>query len=105
MKVVGWVDQDSSYPNVCSGFHVPKEYITPLCDEIKEKGYKFCGITHQNYEKGCPLFSNGKVLRCTQRTWGDIMAMCWEKNYAEDKYAYVLWAWDVPDRFQICVPR
>lgn len=105
IKVIGWVDWDSNYPEALDGFCIPYKYLIPLIEEIKSKGQKFSGDMHQNCDKCCPLFSNGEVLHCTQRVWGDIMARCWEENYDDDKYAYTKWAWDVPDNQEICIPE
>lgn len=43
-------------------------------DEIKKHGYSFSGWSHQECQRCAPVFNNGKMLRCSQRGWGGVMA-------------------------------
>ena len=93
MKVTDWTDWDNEkyeeLPNKMS-----KEAFDAVVDEVREKGYKFSGYTHQQNRLGCPILDNKYRYNVSCRMWGDIMAHAYGLyKDEEDDMAYVYWAW------------
>lgn len=68
------------------------EHLNALYNFVTSHGLKFNGQLHQMGEKGVPLFSDGKVLMVSMRTWGHYMALIWnqhEKRAKGDQYSYM----------------
>ncbi|MBQ7712943.1 MAG: hypothetical protein IJT69_03910 [Clostridia bacterium] len=71
---------------------------TAVVEEVRRKGYRFGGDSHQNRDCGTPVLNSGEALRCSEREWGWIMADAWlpvsdEFPYGED-FRYMLWYMD-----------
>lgn len=75
LKVIGWTRyDDSKYPTSESSVAVDDAIIT----ELREKGYKFGGDSHQNEDCCCPVLNNGKKALFSMRGWGKLMAQALE---------------------------
>ncbi|MCR5078328.1 MAG: hypothetical protein K6B65_00155 [Bacilli bacterium] len=74
LQVVGWTSYDSEYPTVDFHKHDQSEVMQATIAGILEEGLLFSGATHQNSEKGVPVFNEGTCLRCSMRAWANIMA-------------------------------
>ena len=69
LRVVGWTYYDDDLVTDDSwAAHMA------TVDDIKKHGYEFCGWSHQECQCCAPVFNNGKMLRCSQRGWGSVMA-------------------------------
>lgn len=69
LRVVGWV---FPYYNFEQG-EVTWSVRNAIIDEIRKRGYKFSGNTHQ--DSSCtPVLNNGKKYLFSSRGWGDLMA-------------------------------
>jgi hypothetical protein len=93
VKISGWTNwDDPNYEDLPN--EMAKQAFNVVVKEVKEKGYKFSGYSHQYNEKGTPIINN-KYKYCTScRVWGDIMAEAYNLRESEDDtLAYVLWAW------------
>lgn len=104
MKVTGWTDwYVSTYEEVPNDlFCEAKEAVI---DEMRERGYKFSGVYHQNGEFGTPIIDGQYLFLCSQRTWGDIMAKAYPDEINDsDGRGYVVWAWNKPDGADMVVP-
>ncbi len=65
------------------------EHEEALVDLIVRRGYAFSGQYHQGGEFGVPVFSDGKILQCSMRYWGGIMARAWNIREKAQKYDYM----------------
>lgn len=65
-------------------------------NELKEKGYKFTGSTHQYSDGCCPIIDNKYTYSVSMRTWGRIIAEAYDLPN-EDGFGYVKWAWSPPE--------
>lgn len=104
MKVTGWTGwDDETYPDIFelwfieydrdTAFALLDEVQSVIADCLRENGYKFCGASHQEHPKGCPVI-DGKYKFCTsRRSWGDIMAKAYPEDVSDEKagYEYVVW--------------
>ncbi len=71
LKVVGWTHNDDyHYPENDGSFAARAAVV----DEIREHGYEFSGMHHQNISNCTPILSDMTMFGCTQRGWGDVMA-------------------------------
>lgn len=95
IKLIGWTNYDSSYPNISFDVYPQQVILSLLIEEIKSHQYKFSGADHQNHDCCVPLFSNGKALRCSMRAWGVIMASAYSDK--DHKYDYMDFYLDVDD--------
>ena len=100
MKIVGWTywgnpQYKEMFP--LDGSHTweqREEVENIIAKELRDKGYKFTGNYHQNGDYGVPIFDNGMVYQCTQRTWGGIMVDAYPDEIDNsDGYGYLKWAW------------
>ena len=97
MEVVKWTCwDDDRYSNSRVSWDKGNEYEAAIIRKIREKGYKFSGPTHQEYEYGVPVLSDGTKYACSFRHWGGIMADALQMD-PEDRYAYAVWAFMTPD--------
>lgn len=97
MKVTGWTDwEDPRFKSVDD--MTDKEYDEArdaIIKEIREKGYKIAGNSHQYCDNCCPVIDNKYIYCVSMRSWGKIMAAALNLPN-EDGYAYVHWAWGEP---------
>lgn len=103
MKIVGWTEWDNGqykerFP-FGSAFSWDDVIETQkvISDEIRERGYKFTGAYHQNGDFGVPIFDDGTVYQCSQRTWGGVVADAYPEEITDKKLAYTKWAWIEPE--------
>jgi len=62
--------------------------------EMKSKGYRFTGESHQNCPNCVPLINGKYTFELSMRNWGRLMA---EVLGLEDEFAYCEWAWAAPE--------
>ena len=104
MKITGWTDfwdvrfEDAAKAGV-SEFREMREVIKK---EIKEKGYKICGYSHQNGY--APVIDNKWLFSVTFRSWGRIMQEAYDLP-DEDGFGYCIWAWSKPSGEKEVLPR
>jgi len=88
LKVVGWVDFDSSYPTKNYTKEETLEVLRIIKRNIADNEYRFSGEEHQYGRNGAPLLSDGTCFRASMRLFGMIMASVY--NYLENKkYTYM----------------
>lgn len=97
MKVTEWTSwEDNRYEDAgdlpINDFLEIEEVVV---EEVKEKGYKFCGSYHQHGVHGCPVVDNEYIYKVSMRKWGDVMALAHNLDNS-DGLAYVSWAWSTP---------
>lgn len=103
MKITGWTNfETNKYEDV---FGIPgnprltkkqeEEVENIIVAEMKNKGYKFNGIYHQQGDFGCPVIDNKYIYAVSMRKWGNLMAKVCDLP-DDDKLAYVTWAWSTP---------
>ena len=112
MKIVGWTEWDDPnyrdrFPNGVQidwdDLHRTEEVIAA---ELRNKGYKFTGDYHQNGDFGVPIFDDGTVFQCSQRTWGDIMVSAYPDEIEDhDRLGYTVWAWSPPEDMSVPNPE
>ena len=89
MKVTGWTNwEDSRFKSVDDmNDEEFEEAQIAVTKEIKEKGYKITGESHQYCNNCCPVIDNTYIYCVSMRSWGKTMADA--LGYPnEDKYAY-----------------
>lgn len=98
MKVTGWTDwEDNRYKQVDDMTDEEfEEAFNVVAEEIKKKGYKITGNSHQYCDNCCPVIDDKYIYCVSMRSWGAVMAeaLGFPK---EDKYAYCQWAWNPPE--------
>lgn len=112
MKIVGWTNWHYEHEaNVKYKRFDPETWEEVekieqiIAEELREKGYKFTGDYHQNGDYGVPVFDCGKVYQCSQRDWGNIMAMTYpEEIDNSDGFGYCKWAWVAPEQMKVPDP-
>ena len=105
MRIIGWTDWDNQdYPEMFPFTGTPYNHEEVeaveaiISKELRDRGYKFTGSYHQNGDFGTPIFDTGEVFKCSQRTWGGIMADAYPDEIDNsDGYGYVKWAWVEPE--------
>lgn len=105
MKVIGWTSWqfedafDREYPVFHSKTLEEEQQIEKIiAQELRDKGYKFTGSTHQNSEFGVPILDNGMVCQYSQRGWGGVMVQAYpEEINNSDGFGYCKWAWVAPE--------
>lgn len=103
MKIIDWTNWDNTKYKEMFSYTEERDWDaidkieTIISEELRKHGYKFTGDYHQNGEYGVPVFDNGTVYHCTQRTWGSIMARAYpEEIDNKDEFAHCVWAWVAP---------
>ena len=95
LQVIGWKScRDKNYNSIdYTNDEIYRSAKKAVVEDIRKNGYSFGGDSHL-YRRGCaPVFNNGKILRCSMREWGTIMADAWNIP-EEDKYRYMIWYMD-----------
>lgn len=54
-----------------------RPYAEALRAEIVARGIRWGGDWHQEYDDGCPVFSDGTCGQFSYRAWGDLLAAVW----------------------------
>lgn len=111
MKITGWTwCGNPQYEEIngtwAVGEHpVDRDVIRPLIvDELRKRGYKFCGFYHQGGDYGTPIIDGKYTVLYSYRSWGGIMADAYEIQ-DEDGTAYCAWAWMPPDGEESIFPN
>ena len=104
MKIIGW---DKYNPEKYEAIddndrHEAKNLII---NELRKNNYHFNGFYHQQGEKGCPIFDNGKQYRTTLRAWGAIMAAAFPNEKYDCIWDYCTWAWNNADETLVKYPE
>lgn len=103
MKIIGWGKYSpDKYEYMDEKEECEAEKI--IVSELRKNNYHFNGFYHQNGEKGCPIFDNGKQYRTTMRNWGAIMAEAFPDEI-KDFLEYSAWAWTDADEKLIKYPE
>ena len=107
MKVIGWTHYgDERYPDMDDPIDQYDNYIKAIIKDIRKHGYHFSGYYHQGGDYGVPVFSNGKSLCVSFRTWGRIMADAWlDELDNSSPMGYCNWAWYAPNGMKEIVPE
>lgn len=113
MKVIGWTHcGDERYPDMEDP--IDKKvygadydiFVKLIIKDIRKHGYHFSGFYHQCGDYGVPVFSNGKSLCVSFRTWGRIMADAWPDELDNSSpMGYCNWAWYAPNGMNEIVPE
>ena len=106
MKVTGWTYwNDDRFLTIDSmtneEFHAARDAVK---EEIKAKGYKMSGATHQYTDNCTPIIDNKYIFGVSMRSWGGIMQEAYNLPN-EDGLGYVLWAWGHPDNEKEVLPK
>ena len=82
----GWSSDFKTWNAYIDSFPADERpYLLAIKDDVVRNRLRLFGHEHQEGASGVPLFSDGKVLTLTQRSWGDLMAAIWS---SEDKTKY-----------------
>ena len=111
IKIIGWTDWDNpEYKEMFpigepADWNAIEEVQQTIADELRANQYKFTGEYHQNGDYGVPIFEDGTVYQCSQRTWGAIMAMAYPEEVGDDNCNYCVWAWRAPIEMSVPNPK
>lgn len=86
LEVVGWTDYDNDYFPACE---LTDEVYRAVAEEVRAKGYRFGGDSHQDYSACCPVLSNGCCARFSWRGWGLVIAMAYELRGRNGQYDHM----------------
>ena len=102
-KVTGWTYfNNRNYKELPEGIAVRKVHAL-VVEEIKKKGYRICGESHQCPSRHCvPVINKKYRYEVSFRTWGRIMA---EAYGIEGDLAYCDWAWIPPKGTKEILPE
>ena len=67
-----------------------------IVDELRSRGYKFCGFYHQDGDYGAPVIDGKYTVLYSYRGWGGVMAEAYQLDNS-DGMAYCEWAWSAPE--------
>lgn len=97
MIVTGWTDwEDLRFKSVDDmNDEEYDEAYNAVVKELREKGYKIAGNSHQYCNNCCPIIDNKYIYCVSMRSWGKVMAEALNIPN-EDGYAYCMWAWGNP---------
>lgn len=84
--VAGWTDYDNEYFPSCV---LTDEVYAAVAEEVREKGYRFGGDSHQDYSACCPVLSNGCAARFSCRGWGLVIAMAYDLRGRNGQYDHM----------------
>ena len=73
-----------------------KQYLDAIKQEIISNKIRFGGFGHQYDSQGVPVFSDGKIITLSMRSWGGLLASIWNTEEGEQKYSYCTFAWYGP---------
>lgn len=86
LSVAGWTDYDNEYFPDCV---LTDEVYEAVAQEVRQKGYRFGGNSHQDYSACCPVLSNGCAARFSCRGWGMVIAMAYDLRGQDGQYDYM----------------
>lgn len=72
-KVIGWTDYGNAGYPLNSHPHGNSAWCALVC-ELRQKGYRFGGDSHQYVSGGVPVLNDGTRLEYGMRDWGQAMA-------------------------------
>ena len=106
MTVTGWTYwNDDRYLTIDDmtneEFHEAREAVK---NEIKAKGYKISGASHQYINYCTPIIDNKFLYGVSMRSWGAIMQEAYDIPN-DNGYGYVVWAWTHPDKEKEIFPK
>lgn len=84
--VVGWTDYDNEYFPSCE---LTDEIYRAVAAEVRDKGYRFGGNSHQDYSACCPVLNTGYAARFSCRGWGLVIAMAYDLRGRHGQYDHM----------------
>lgn len=84
--VIGWTDYENEYFPSCE---LTDEIYEAVAYEVRAKGYRFGGDSHQDSPACCPVLNNGFCARFSRRGWGLVVAMAYDLRSANGEYDHM----------------
>lgn len=101
-EIIGWTDyEDENFPSIISDDfpYALCRLRTTVIEEIRRKGYRFCGTFHHMGDSGVPVFNSEEAYRVSEREWGSIMAQAWHEDN-RNGFAYAHYLYDCENPFE-----
>lgn len=103
LTVIGWTDYDNEYFSSCE---LTDEVCNAVAAEVRARGYRFGGDSHQDRSGCCPVLSNGCCARFSWRGWGMVIAMAYELRGQNGQYDHMCgYMDDMINPDSICRPK